>query len=697
MRSPVLIAETPFANGHGPRYLAPPNRQVDADLAADYVGRVKEVEGDAEEIEGDDYLGVRLPLTNESNGETAMQVLVLIGIDVDRMTGPERDEVLEQLRERLEVLNDAVMAVDWESKGYDPVVEIPELDEWHEPGWDALPRSGQWAEPADAPSPRISGDSSATAEEPSTPRADSAPLSVISDTPVEEVTPTASLNDTETKQEVHIPPNESEDEPPVILEMPLLASKQPPTPPQGPVTVVVQVVADPEAIGLPKEPVTTSPGAIDPAQVSASADRSPSLAPVPTSTDPAPTSRRGVRWWVWFPWTALAVLIVAKYLYLTQIDRTWNQRVKESHYAAGPIKIVEKPIETVVEKVVEKPVERVVEKIVEKPVERIVEKVVEKPVAAPTADTAKQDQWTKFEAEYRSRLANLDLLGAADLLIGWQKYLPAWGSEAPPQLLKERDEYKAQAAARLQEWVASRIKDRRFADAYAGLSTFAAAKSVQLLLGSTNELSVKARTEIAQAEDWYHYEQIQSLAADATAEERLKQHIDAYLSLTQPPGTMLGVVQQLAEYRQWEKTGRPVKANVTIEWGPRVVSREHTIEIGLGVGKDGQPLKTFTRTAFAEPGKVWTDSLLVNGMTDLQYRVKITRPTSPVEELAEALRSRTELFLSNSAGPLTVANEVESGTKVKVEWQGFMIKPTLPDWLAPKLEITPTSNPKVGR
>src|SRR5438045_9277640 len=94
MRSPVLIAETPFANGHGPRYLAPPGRQVDANLAADYVSRVKEVEGGAEEIEGDDYLGVRLPLTDEATGESAMQVLVLTGIDVDRMTGPERDEVL---------------------------------------------------------------------------------------------------------------------------------------------------------------------------------------------------------------------------------------------------------------------------------------------------------------------------------------------------------------------------------------------------------------------------------------------------------------------------------------------------------------------------------------------------------------------------------------------------------------------------
>ena len=43
-------------------------------------------------------------------------------------------------------------------------------------------------------------------------------------------------------------------------------------------------------------------------------------------------------------------------------------------------RIVERPIETVVERVVERPVYREVEKIVEKPVEKIVEVVVEKPV-----------------------------------------------------------------------------------------------------------------------------------------------------------------------------------------------------------------------------------------------------------------------------------------------------------------------------
>src|SRR4051812_36185835 len=155
MRSPVLIAETPFAGGHGPRFLPRPGRAVDPATAAHYVGKARDVEDDVEEIEGDDYLAVRLPLKDPDTEAVAHDFMLLAGIDVDRMTAEERDEVLEQLRERLEVLNDAVAAVDWSVHAYDPVVEIPELEEWHEPSWDALPRAGMWAEeivPADQPS-----------------------------------------------------------------------------------------------------------------------------------------------------------------------------------------------------------------------------------------------------------------------------------------------------------------------------------------------------------------------------------------------------------------------------------------------------------------------------------------------------------------------------------------------------------------
>ena len=44
--------------------------------------------------------------------------------------------------------------------------------------------------------------------------------------------------------------------------------------------------------------------------------------------------------------------------------------------STSSVKIVEKPVEKIVEKIVEKPVEKIVEKIIEKPVEKIVEKIV---------------------------------------------------------------------------------------------------------------------------------------------------------------------------------------------------------------------------------------------------------------------------------------------------------------------------------
>jgi len=74
MRSPVLIAETPFAAGHGPRYLAPPGREVDGATAAYYVGRLRDDDDDVEEIEGDDYLAVRRSLTDDGTGESAPSI-----------------------------------------------------------------------------------------------------------------------------------------------------------------------------------------------------------------------------------------------------------------------------------------------------------------------------------------------------------------------------------------------------------------------------------------------------------------------------------------------------------------------------------------------------------------------------------------------------------------------------------------------
>jgi hypothetical protein len=393
---------------------------------------------------------------------------------------------------------------------------------------------------------------------------------------------------------------------------------------------------------------------------------------------------------------AVVVLVTAKVLYLTQIDRTWHQRITETHYAVGPTKVVERvveqPVEKVVEKVIEKPVDRVVEKIVEKPVEKIVEKVVEKSVPVPGADTSKPDQWAKFAAEYKARMGRGEVLAAADLLDGWKEHLPGWASETPPGLADLKRDFGQTAGEGLRTWAAARIADRRFAHAHEGLSAFAASASVKDLFGPTApaELASTLRAEVRDAEDEYHYTQIRTLAAtDPVPDDRLKQHIDAYLALVEPPGRKLVEVQQLADYRKWLKAGRPAKAVVTIAWGPRTAAREHTIEIGLGVGKDGQPLQTFTRTAATGPGKVWQDTFPVPGLSEttgrIPYRVKTVRPTSPVEELAEAARERTEQFLSDPSA----ASEVESGTRVTVEWQGLVPKPDLPPWGESKLPAPP--------
>jgi hypothetical protein len=694
MRRPVLIAETPFAGGHGPRFLAPTGRGVDADAAAHYVGRVREVEDDVEEIEGDDFLAVRRSLTDEATGHSASEVLVLAGVDVDRMSANDRDDVLEQLRERLEVLGDAVAAVDW-SAGHGPVVEIPELEEWHESGWDVLPRVGSWADPSGDPAP---GPLGGVAEEEPAPEPEPmhSPWSPTPDESVadagdpfrfepkddpEPVRETISLAATSAPEPAHTEPPAPDPVPDVIV-----PSREPPAPDPAP---------PPEPAAAPALLLRPTASSAHAKQVSESVDRSPALALPPSPPAASPRRRWWPRWYVWVPWTAVAVLLTAKYLYLSQLDRTWNQRITETAYVPGPTRVIEKPIEKVVEKVVEKPVDRIIEKPVEK--------VVTLP-AIPGADTSKQDQWEKFASEYRTSLGRADVLRAADLLATWKVHLPAWGETTPPGLTDLQSEFRTSAPTRVREWAAARSKDRRFADAYDGLAAFAAAEPVKALFSpdAATELARKARADIRAAEDEYHYTQLRALAtADPVPEDRLRQHIDAYLSLVEPPGRMLAEVQQLAEYRKWLKAGLPVEAVVRVEWGPRTPPREHTIEIGLGTGNDGKPLKTFARTVAAEPGRVWTETFPVTSVTlspdgQVPYRIKTVRPTSPVEELAEAVRTKQEMFLLDGGRPVTAADEPESGTKVTVEWRGLVTRPALPAWKSDPAPELPVSLPKVG-
>ena len=344
MRSPVLIAETPFANGHGPRFLAPPGRGADSTTAAYYVDRVRDEADDVEEVEGDDYLAVRMALQNESTGDTAPQILIIAGIDVNRMTPEERDEVLEQLRERLEVLGDAVAAIDWTVHGHELVVEIPELEEWHESGWDVLPRSGPWADETgysaplpfrgmDFESPQPSDpepESSHDREEPAPSEPEDSTVERVEDagdpyhaepSPEPEPEPAAASTDPEPPAPEPEEPRTFERPDPVLLfeslSLPLSHSRvEPPasaTPSEplrpAPAPEVVDKAPEPRALTAVEPPVQRT---IDPVLVSESVDRSPALSPLPPRPADAPRTRPiALRWWVWGPWTAIAVLLSA--------------------------------------------------------------------------------------------------------------------------------------------------------------------------------------------------------------------------------------------------------------------------------------------------------------------------------------------------------------------------------------------------
>ncbi|HVK09770.1 MAG TPA: hypothetical protein VM597_13425, partial [Gemmataceae bacterium] len=438
-------------------------------------------------------------------------------------------------------------------------------------------------------------------------------------------------------------------------------------------------------------PAAPTPKPIDPVQVSAATDRSPALAapPAPAPAIPAPP-RRSIGWLV-FPWAALGVMIVSAYLYLTKLDRTWDQNISEGTFVRGPVRVVEKPVEVVVEreKIVEKPVER----IVEKPVERIVEKVV----PAPAPADHREEQWASFAAEYRARMSRNEVTRAAEALQSWADFLPAWAGQPPPALAALQQDYRTAAPARLKEWAAAKSRqDLRFADAHEGISAFGGSPAVKALLESPKVAGVTTtvRAEVRDAEDQFHYDRIRSLLPDLPAgEERFQQHLTAYLALHNPPGRMLAEVARAVEYRDWIKKGRPVRGTVRISWGPRTIPGDYRLEMTFDRTK-------VTRTVSAKANDTWSDTFAVpadGARADgrIPYRIEIVRTTSSVEQLAEADRYRTEVFALDQSGPIEAAHEPESGTKVSVEWAGLLSPAGLPPWKG-TAPVVPVSLPKKG-
>ncbi len=722
MRSPVLIAETPFSGGHGPRFLAPPGRELNAAVAAHYVTLTRDEAPEFNEIEGEDFLAVRHTKTDDATGTTGIETLVLAGIDVDQLGDEERDEIILQLRERLDVLGDAVAAVNWDERRHDSLIELPELEEWHEAGWDSLPRMGMWAT-----LPRGMGAMSKPEElepEPE-PVAETKPEPVVVESTPEpepepikiDLTPVAALPTPAIALEMNRPKPEPKPEPKPAPKPAPVAMKPAPKPAPVKIAPVEKiVVATPPALAPVKPMPKPEPVKVTPAKVLASVDQARSLSEVPANTvtpselaaAPAPVPPRRRR--NLFPWVVLVLCGVARVWYHTQVDTTWDQHVREVYTARVVVpdpnphiveRVVEIPVvkEIVVEKVVEKPV--TVEKIVyvDKPVEKIVERIVEKPVA--TGDAGKADQWAMFAAEYRARMARADVPAAAEWLSAWSERLKAWSPAEPLGLAEVRADYRKTAEPKLREWTLARLTEHRFTQAEDGLSLFAASPAAKALLGATvpEQLAAQNRPEVRRAEDEFRYTRLRDAAATSTTPpETLDQLVSAYLSLT-PPGKMAKDVQQMAEYRRWARDGSPATAVVTVRWGDRTPARDHDIEMTLGQRVGPDAVKR-TAAVAAKPGRDWTDTVPVTAADfapgrALPYRVKITRQTSPVEELAESVRTKSDLFVweRGQSKPLAVAAEPESGTTVFVEAKGLVDRPTLPAWGAGPA-ATPVSLPK---
>jgi hypothetical protein len=829
MRSPVLIAETPFANGLGPLFLAPPGRGVDATIISDYIRLTQDVEADITEIEGEDYLAARHIVTDNQTGATAAETLLLVGIDVDRLSDEERDEILDQLVERLEVLGDALAALDWREIRDNPVVEMSELEEWHESTWDVLPRTGAWAENRPTEEPDVSEsveDFGSPAidesqlnlffkQEPAPVKVETkpeepkpAPEPVVAPAPAKVETPAPAPIIIEKKPEpikIEAPkPEPVKDAPPAEVKKPepapiipvptpakpepIIAAKVEPAKKPEPIPVVApkieqpkkpdpaapivtpkveqpkkpepipvvapkveqpkkseQIIAakvepakKPEPTPTPKpslldfeipefkpEPVklemradkvevpaslisgaksifeTPPPAAkaIDPANVISSLEQAKSLAPTEESSIDLPIAKR--RWANLLPQAFLMTLGAVGAWKVASWSAHSEQEVSSTRVVvAQEVVYKEAPvyIDRTVEKVVEKPVEKIVEKVVEKPVEKIVEKFIEK----SGTGSSKQDQWSQYQADYIARIKRSDVMAAADLLANSKSYLSTWGMEVPPGLPGLQHDFRAGAKERLQQWAMVRVREHRFGDAYDSLRSFAADSTVQALMApqSAADIAQQVRPAIHTAEDEFHYNRIKTLIESNGTDDQVQRHIDAYLSLREPAGRMVLEVQKLSEYRQWLRQGGPRNAVVRVEWGPRVSRRDYQIEIDLGNGPDGKPIKRLSRSISARPGEVWSESLPLEGLGtatgSIPYRIKTSRPASPVEELAEAITVKTETFTSEGRSTQDSTNVV-TGTKVSVDVRNMMEKPTLPNWGAATAPVLPVSFPKVGQ
>jgi flagellar biosynthesis GTPase FlhF len=120
-----LIAETPRAGKWNHCFIVAPT----GDLSGEAIQEV--VKAARRSAQGEDYLAVSVEAAQMLSGRTGREILVLTGIEVNRLSDTQRQQVMVQLEQRLADLATLVTEkVDWEQEGKGGLVKRVELVDW---------------------------------------------------------------------------------------------------------------------------------------------------------------------------------------------------------------------------------------------------------------------------------------------------------------------------------------------------------------------------------------------------------------------------------------------------------------------------------------------------------------------------------------------------------------------------------------
>lgn len=125
MRHPTLIAQTPNAGARGYRFLTSAPDRIGGDVIAARMGHCALVPM------GPDYVAVQRTVTQkDTNRPNATETLMLVGVDVERLTTAECGRLTEVLSGLLNRIDEAISEIDWDADGAELVVPSRRLARW---------------------------------------------------------------------------------------------------------------------------------------------------------------------------------------------------------------------------------------------------------------------------------------------------------------------------------------------------------------------------------------------------------------------------------------------------------------------------------------------------------------------------------------------------------------------------------------